>query len=128
MKTKLLKISIGISLVINIILILFYVFFPRGTKSEQWFQETNPQSQHTVTGYIEYEGLDFLAVMGPRKVKIVASDKSGQSRVLFFTKIEDDGGNGVYSLIWTDNGFELTLSGCEQQPLTYRFNWKQIFS
>ena len=126
---KLLKISIGISLAINIGLVLFLcLFFPRNTKSEQWFKETNPQCQRTVTGYREYENFDFLAAIGPRKVKITATDESGQSRVLFFTEIADDGGNGAYSLIWTANGFELTLSGCEQKPLTYCFNWEQLFN
>lgn len=130
MKTKILTVCVCVLAVVCVCLIATVFFFsPRGTEREIWFEQTDPKSEYTVIGEIESEQhpLGFLAVLGPRHVNISARNTSGDKRALFSAKIADDGGSGAYSILWTEDGFELTFSGSEQDPLTYCFEWDDIF-
>ncbi len=130
MKTKLLTVSVCILAVVCLVLTATLLFLsPGNTDREIWFEETDPQSGYTVIGETESEQhpLGFLAVLGPRRVNISVRDTAGNNRALFSTNVADDGGRGAYSILWTEDGFELTVSGSEQAPLTYCFRWEDIF-
>lgn len=130
MKTKLLTVSVCILAVVCVCLTAAVLFLsPGGTERELWFEQTDPQSGYTVIGETEsaQRPLRFLAVLGPHHVNISVKNTVGDKRALFSATIADDGGSGAYSVKWTDDGFELTLSGSEQAPLTYCFKWDDIF-
>ena len=130
MKAKILTVSVFVLAVACLCLTVVVLFLaPRRTERTVWFEQTDPQSGYTVIGETESEQhpLGFLAVLGPRHILISARDTVGNKRALFSADVQDDGGNGAYSIKWTDDGFELTLSGSEQSPLTYTIKWEHIF-
>ena len=131
MKTKLLTASVCVLAVVCFVLTATLLFLsPGDADREIWFEEIDPKSGYTVIGETESEQhpLGFLAVLGPHRVNISVRDTAGNNRALFSTNVTDDGGRGAYSIKWIDDGFELTLSGSEQTPLTYSFKWEHIFN
>ena len=117
MKSKVLKIVLGIETIIIIVIIIWLAFYSRVSGTTELLRETSPKGDYVLVINEKGEpdwpfGADHL------EVTLFENTGSGCYRVSFDADVYNDGGRAGYKVEWLDDGVQIALSG-EEQPTAY---------
>lgn len=123
MKNKLMKIILGAlaGIVLSVSMLALYFEYQM-----EWKKTTIAEYDNAETSYkVVFQEVGEPMLFGPSKVKILLKDETGETLDAVTTRIYNDGSslhNGNLTVIWTEEGVQITLHGDEQVDEIYELH------
>lgn len=119
MKSKTLKILLGIQTAIILLFVIWFAFCIKVGETRELLRETSPNGNYVIV-INEIGEPDWPFGADHIEVRLFENMNVNGYRVSFEADVHNDGGHAGYKVEWFDNGVQIALSG-EEQPTAYYF-------